>query len=270
MAVGCPQHFDSLVTWYGILCCLLCAHRVGCIVYDTTNGSPVEVWRGYRYIGFKTNNSAEYEGLLLALKYAKLANYTSVDVRGDSELVIRQLSGIYRVMTPALKPLYHKALRTLKSFSQYSLTHVYREENAIADAMANEAMDKQASSEFPLEEPEEKDYDAYNGLLARLEELAQEQKKIAASMSDSSSHRQQKRRAADEVDEEGEAEDEEDELLGGADVESEEVLAGGKKRKSDDFYTQLGQRVEVADQPLEEADYLEPGEVIRSMKPRRH
>ena len=96
-----------------------------------------------RYLGKQTNNVAEYQGLLLGLKHAKELGYKQVEVRADSQLLIRQLKGEYAVRHAGLKPLHAEALRLLRSFDRFELKHVPREENALADEMSNRAIDEE-------------------------------------------------------------------------------------------------------------------------------
>jgi ribonuclease HI len=96
-----------------------------------------------RYLGKQTNNVAEYEGLLLGLKHARELGYREVEVRADSQLLIRQLKGEYAVRHAGLKPLHAEALRLLHGFDRYDLQHVPREENALADEMSNRAIDEE-------------------------------------------------------------------------------------------------------------------------------
>jgi ribonuclease HI len=98
--------------------------------------------RGGRFLGTATNNVAEYEALLwgmaTALDYPQAQNLT---VYADSELLVKQMNGIYRVKNEGLKPLYERACRLAQRFSSVKFRHVRREFNTEADAMANEAMD---------------------------------------------------------------------------------------------------------------------------------
>jgi len=96
-----------------------------------------------RYLGRQTNNVAEYEGLLLGLKHARELGYREVEVRADSQLLIRQLKGEYAVRHAGLKPLHAEALRLLRGFDRFELQHVPREENALADEMSNRAIDEE-------------------------------------------------------------------------------------------------------------------------------
>jgi ribonuclease HI len=96
-----------------------------------------------RFLGKQTNNVAEYQGLILGLEHARQLGFREVEVRADSQLLIRQLKGEYAVRHAGLKPLHAEALRLLRSFDRYELTHVPREENAMADEMSNRAIDEE-------------------------------------------------------------------------------------------------------------------------------
>jgi ribonuclease HI len=108
-----------------------------------TDGSGKVLARLGRYLGRQTNNVAEYQGLLLGLQHAKELGYREVEVRADSQLLIRQLKGEYAVRHAGLKPLHAEALRLLRGFEKVDLKHVPREENALADEMSNRAIDEE-------------------------------------------------------------------------------------------------------------------------------
>lgn len=93
------------------------------------------------YIGITTNNVAEYQGLVNGLRRCQELKATDVTVRSDSQLLVRQLNGEYRIKSTHLKPLYEEAVRLLKSFSKSLVIHIPREENELADAEANAALD---------------------------------------------------------------------------------------------------------------------------------
>ncbi|MBX7097745.1 MAG: ribonuclease HI family protein [Myxococcaceae bacterium] len=95
-----------------------------------------------KYLGVKTNNYAEYMGLLLGLRRARALGVSEVEVFADSELMIRQLGGRYQVKSTTLKPLYDEAVRLLNDFSRVKLVHVPREMNRAADEMSNRAIDE--------------------------------------------------------------------------------------------------------------------------------
>lgn len=94
-----------------------------------------------RYLGEKTNNQAEYEGVLLGLEELVRRQAKTVEIRADSQLLIRQLAGQYRVKHEGLKPLYQKAKDYLSHFSKVILTHIPREQNKKADQLSNDAID---------------------------------------------------------------------------------------------------------------------------------
>ncbi len=92
-------------------------------------------------IGRTTNNQAEYRALIAALREAGRLGANGIDIRLDSELLVRQLTGRYRVKHPALKPLYEETRRLLAGLAGFAITHIPREENAEADRLANAALD---------------------------------------------------------------------------------------------------------------------------------
>lgn len=93
-----------------------------------------------KYLGETTNNMAEYEALLLGLKAAKKKKITKMDIFSDSELLVRQIQGKYRVLNPHLKKKYEEVIHLLKHFT-YTIHHVRREKNTLADQLANQAID---------------------------------------------------------------------------------------------------------------------------------
>lgn len=92
-------------------------------------------------LGRATNNVAEWTAVLLALGEARRLGATHVDLRMDSELVARQISGIYRVKHPDLKPIHAAAMELLRSFEGYTVGHVPRALNKDADRLSNVAID---------------------------------------------------------------------------------------------------------------------------------
>ncbi len=89
------------------------------------------------YIGIATNNVAEYKALEAALKKAIELGYQNVDIHADSELMIKQLKGEYKVKNEDLKIIHIKIKNLLSKFDNYTLNHVPREKNKRADALAN-------------------------------------------------------------------------------------------------------------------------------------
>jgi ribonuclease HI len=99
----------------------------------------------YGYLGRATNNVAEYQGLLHALRWAVARGAKAVEIFSDSELLVRQMSGRYRVKNPGLQPLHREAEALAGRFDHLRIRHVPREENREADALANRALDERAS-----------------------------------------------------------------------------------------------------------------------------
>ena len=95
-----------------------------------------------RFLGRATNNVAEYEALLAALEYAGKRQLKSLKIYTDSELVTKQMQGLYRVQSPDLRPLYERARQLAGSLASFSIQHVPREQNLLADRLANQAMDQ--------------------------------------------------------------------------------------------------------------------------------
>jgi probable phosphoglycerate mutase len=102
-----------------------------------------------RFLGRMTNNEAEYSGLLAALQWARDEDVQELRVLSDSELMVRQMNGQYRVKSPNLKPLFTSAKQLAGGFSRFVIEHVGREGNVEADRLANLAMDARG----PVDEP---------------------------------------------------------------------------------------------------------------------
>ena len=92
-------------------------------------------------IGAATNNVAEYRALIRGIEMAAERGATELELRGDSELVVKQIRGEYRVKDAGLKPLHAEARSKLSAFDRWTFTHVRREQNAEADALVNQALD---------------------------------------------------------------------------------------------------------------------------------
>jgi len=97
-----------------------------------------------KYLGVVTNNVAEYQALVMALSEARSMGIRDVEVFADSELMVKQLNRVYKVKSEDLRPLFEKAAALLKGFRSSKIVHVYREENAAADKLANEAIERRA------------------------------------------------------------------------------------------------------------------------------
>jgi ribonuclease HI len=92
-------------------------------------------------IGVATNNVAEYEALLRGVSRAAELGATELELINDSELVAKQLTGVYKVKHPAMKPLYERARAALAGFERWQIRSVPRAQNADADRLVNEALD---------------------------------------------------------------------------------------------------------------------------------
>jgi ribonuclease HI len=108
-------------------------------VLATPEGELVEERK--QLIGEATNNIAEYRALLLGIERARALGANEVELVADSELVVRQVRGQYRVKDAGLKPLHAEVVRSLDEFDDWSIRHVRREDNAEADRLVNEALD---------------------------------------------------------------------------------------------------------------------------------
>ena len=97
-------------------------------------------------LGTVTNNVAEYRALLLGLESARRLGASEVEVVGDSELIAKQVRGIYKVKHEAMKPLHREATAALKQFQRWSIRTVPRAQNAHADALVNAALDQARAS----------------------------------------------------------------------------------------------------------------------------
>jgi len=94
------------------------------------------------YLGHQTNNFAEYQGLIAALEYAIQHEPRALKVISDSELLVRQIKGIYKVKNPTLQDLHARAKELIAKLEWFSIGHALREHNQEADRLANEAMDR--------------------------------------------------------------------------------------------------------------------------------
>lgn len=133
-----------------------------------------------KYIGRTTNNVAEYYGLIAALDWAQSNHVRALRIESDSELLVKQMRGRYRVKNENLKPLFERAKKMSQSLASFRIDHVYREQNAEADGLANEALDEVSGKSFsasaasvPSQRSAEKKLKAryYKGLLQLAEPL---------------------------------------------------------------------------------------------------
>jgi ribonuclease HI len=95
-----------------------------------------------KYIGRTSNNVAEYYSLIAALDYAQAHGVRALRVESDSELLVKQMRGQYKVRSEDLRPLFERVKKMSQTFASFRIDHVYREQNAEADALANEALDE--------------------------------------------------------------------------------------------------------------------------------
>jgi len=114
---------------------------IGAVIYNDKKEKLAEI---SKYLGETTNNQAEYQALISALKKAKEIGGRELDVFLDSELVVKQLNREYKVKNKDLAPLFLEVYNLSLNFSKIKFTHVYREKNQEADRLANEAMDKRS------------------------------------------------------------------------------------------------------------------------------
>lgn len=117
----------------------------GAMIRDELGNSVASV---SKFLGTKTNNYAEYEAVILAFaEVAKMVpkkkwGETEVEVKMDSELVVKQANKVYKVKHPVMKEQFARLMKAAEAFGKVSFVHVYREENSDADALANAAMDR--------------------------------------------------------------------------------------------------------------------------------
>lgn len=110
---------------------------IGVIIYD----GKEEVKKIKKYIGEGTNNEAEYMALIEAVKEAIKLKFFSIRVYSDSELLVSQINGDYRVLDPKLSKLYQRAYKEIHKLSSFRIKHLGRRKNQEADKLANEAID---------------------------------------------------------------------------------------------------------------------------------
>jgi len=114
---------------------------IGAVLYRD-DGSLREVGRVSEAIGIETNNVAEYRAVIAGLELALAHDPAALVLRADSELLVRQLAGRYRVKAPHLRPLYERVRSLLAAIPSVRVEHVPRERNTVADGLANEALDR--------------------------------------------------------------------------------------------------------------------------------
>jgi probable phosphoglycerate mutase len=111
----------------------------GALITDTHGATLAEL---SEYLGIRTNNFAEYSGLLAVLDWALKNGHTRLKVVSDSELMVKQIQGKYKVNSPDLKPLWQEARNRIARLDAFEISHALRHKNKEADALANQAMDR--------------------------------------------------------------------------------------------------------------------------------
>jgi ribonuclease HI len=107
-----------------------------------------------KYLGHQTNNVAEYQALIGALEYAVENHHPALKVISDSELLVRQIKGIYKVKEPTLRDLHARATQLISNLDWFQIEHVLRGHNREADELANQAMDKGSGRAAPAPRPQ--------------------------------------------------------------------------------------------------------------------
>lgn len=118
----------------------------GIVITDPDTKQPLH--EAAYFLGTATNNVAEYTGLLRGLEAALRLGAKNIEIRSDSELMVRQIHGQYKVKSADLKPLYQDAVALLGRFEGWGLIHVRREKNKRADELVNKALDARADVEI--------------------------------------------------------------------------------------------------------------------------
>ncbi len=116
---------------------------IGVLVEDSSGNRLREI---RRYLGKATNNQAEYTALLIGLQVCREMGAEDISVFADSELLVKQMKGEYKVKHPLLLPLYTEAKKLTSGLKKFRISHIPRAQNAHADALANEAIDKKVTS----------------------------------------------------------------------------------------------------------------------------
>jgi len=117
------------------------------VVIEDEVGRPVAELS--EFLGRQTNNYAEYSALLAALNYTLRHGFKALKIVSDSELLVKQIKGEYKVSSPALKELYERAVKMLDQLDYFDIKHVLREKNREADRLANVAMDRGIARKAP-------------------------------------------------------------------------------------------------------------------------
>lgn len=108
------------------------------VVFYNSNKTILEEYS--EFIGIQTNNIAEYTALVKALEICNEKKYRNIEIKTDSELIAKQINGLYKVKDPDIKELYEKAMSKIKNFNSFKISHIPRDENTKADKLANAAL----------------------------------------------------------------------------------------------------------------------------------
>ena len=147
---------------------------IGVIIQDTAGKRVAEI---SRFIGTATNNQAEYQAIIAALEKARALDASAVDLRADSELVVKQLKGQYRVRNAELKPLFERAQALSRTFNPFSIKYIPREQNCAADRLANQAFESlkppafNTPAGFNVRQAMPADYPALYPVFAEMDEI---------------------------------------------------------------------------------------------------
>jgi len=115
---------------------------IGVVIQDASGTDVADI---SEYIGHGTNNQAEYRAVIAGLEKACLLGANSIEMRSDSQLIVEQLNGRYRVKDAILKPLFQEAQNLSRRFRSFSIKYIPREMNREADRLANQALDNHAA-----------------------------------------------------------------------------------------------------------------------------
>jgi ribonuclease HI len=114
--------------------------QAGAGIFIMRDGKPLD--RIARYLGTTTNNIAEYQAAIIGLEHCVKLGASSVRLHADSELMVKQLNGLYKVKNEGLKPLHQKARELIARIGKVEIKYIPREQNKEADALANKAIDE--------------------------------------------------------------------------------------------------------------------------------
>ena len=117
----------------------------GVVIHDADDNAVL--FKGGFFLGETTNNVAEYQALIRALSLASKFGAQTVEIKSDSELLVRQMNGEYRVRSAGLKPLFDQARDLMKKFKKCAFQHIPREENKAADKLVNQAINLKSNVE---------------------------------------------------------------------------------------------------------------------------